>query len=104
MMPPSGTAGLASLPTRNFVHITITTMPLFSGPWMDMMHHAMPSFDLETLGQLVQSTSAINIQGVAAHHQSSGSNRYYNAVRLLQRGDHPGWCCSLHDGSDQSFA
>ncbi|KAJ9243688.1 hypothetical protein DTO169E5_2603 [Paecilomyces variotii] len=47
-----------------FVHIGMTTMPLFFGPWTGMMHHAMPSFDIETFGQLVQSNSATSFQGV----------------------------------------
>ncbi|GAD92000.1 4-coumarate-CoA ligase [Paecilomyces variotii No. 5] len=47
-----------------FVHIGMTTMPLFFGPWTGMMHHAIPSFDLETFGQLVHSNSATSFQGV----------------------------------------
>ncbi|KAL1987579.1 hypothetical protein VTN96DRAFT_3179 [Rasamsonia emersonii] len=47
-----------------FVHIAMTTMPLFFGPWTGMMHHAMPSFDLETFGQLVHSNAATSFQGV----------------------------------------
>jgi acyl-CoA synthetase (AMP-forming)/AMP-acid ligase II len=47
-----------------FVHIAMTTMPLFFGPWTGMMHHAMPVFDLEAFGQLVSSNQATSFQGV----------------------------------------
>jgi acyl-CoA synthetase (AMP-forming)/AMP-acid ligase II len=47
-----------------FAHIAMTTFPLFIGPWAGMMHHAMPRFDLDTFGQLVQSNAATNFQGV----------------------------------------
>ncbi|KAI1618849.1 AMP-binding enzyme [Exophiala viscosa] len=47
-----------------FVHIAMTGMPLFMGPWAGMLHHAMPSFNLETFGQLVESNQANNFQGV----------------------------------------
>lgn len=74
-----------------FVHIAMTMHPLFFGPWMGIMHHAMPSFDLETLGQLVQSTSATNIQGVAAVikslAQSDITERYdFSSVEIIQIG------------------
>lgn len=49
-----------------YVHIAMTTMPLFFGPWTGMMHHAMPSFDMETYGQLVESNQATDFQGVPA--------------------------------------
>ena len=47
-----------------FVHIAMTTMPLFLGPWAGLMHHAMPTFDLETLGSLASSNQATSFQGV----------------------------------------
>ena len=77
-----------------FVHIAMTTHPLFFGPWMGIMHHAMPSFDLETLGQIVQSTSATNIQGVAAVikalAESDITERYdFSSVELIQIGGAP---------------
>ena len=77
-----------------FVHIAMTTMPLFFGPWMGMMHHAMPSFDLETLGQLVESTSATNIQGVAAVIKALAvtdvTSRYdFSSVEIIQIGSAP---------------
>ena len=77
-----------------FVHIAMTMHPLFFGPWMGMMHHAMPSFDLETFGQLVQSTSATNIQGVAAVikalAESDITERYdFSSVEIIQIGGAP---------------
>ncbi|KAF2501256.1 AMP-binding enzyme [Lophium mytilinum] len=47
-----------------FAHIGNTTIPLFLGPFMGMMHHAMPAYDLETFGQLVDSNKATIFQGV----------------------------------------
>ena len=47
-----------------FAHIAMTTMPLFLGPWTGMMHHAMPSFDLESFGALVSSVRPTSYQGV----------------------------------------
>ena len=47
-----------------FVHIAMTTMPLFLGPWTGMMHHAMPSFSLEAFGPLVSSVRPTVYQGV----------------------------------------
>jgi 4-coumarate--CoA ligase len=47
-----------------FVHIAMTTMPLFMGPWAGMMHHAMPSFNLEAFGPLVSSVRPTSFQGV----------------------------------------
>jgi 4-coumarate--CoA ligase len=47
-----------------FVHIAMTTMPLFMGPWTGMMHHAMPSFNLEAFGPLVSSVRPTSFQGV----------------------------------------
>jgi 4-coumarate--CoA ligase len=47
-----------------FVHIAMTTMPLFMGPWTGMMHHAMPSFNLDDFGPLVSSVRPTSFQGV----------------------------------------
>jgi 4-coumarate--CoA ligase len=47
-----------------FVHIAMTTMPLFFGPWTGMMHHAMPSFSLPAFGPLVSSVRPTSYQGV----------------------------------------
>ncbi|KAF2192403.1 AMP-binding enzyme [Zopfia rhizophila CBS 207.26] len=49
-----------------FAHIGNTTFPLFFGPYMGIMHHAMPQFDLETFGQLVDSVKPTIFQGVPA--------------------------------------
>jgi acyl-CoA synthetase (AMP-forming)/AMP-acid ligase II len=47
-----------------WAHIAMTTMPLFLGPWTGMLHHAMPSYNLETFAQLVASNQATSFQGV----------------------------------------
>ncbi|KAH8650080.1 4-coumarate-CoA ligase [Xylariales sp. PMI_506] len=47
-----------------WAHIAMTTMPLFLGPWTGMMHHAMPSYNLEEFGKLVGSNRATSFQGV----------------------------------------
>lgn len=47
-----------------FVHIAMTTMPLFMGPWTGMMHHAMPSFNIEAFGRLVSSVRPTSFQGI----------------------------------------
>ena len=47
-----------------WAHIAMTTMPLFLGPWTGMMHHAMPSYNLEEFGKLVGSNQATSYQGV----------------------------------------
>ncbi|KAF2713308.1 AMP-binding enzyme [Pleomassaria siparia CBS 279.74] len=48
-----------------FVHIAMTTMPLFLGPWTGGMHHCMPApFDLSTFGSLVSSIRPTSFQGV----------------------------------------
>ncbi|KAL4888464.1 hypothetical protein BDV59DRAFT_211134 [Aspergillus ambiguus] len=46
-----------------FVHIAMTTMPLFFGPWMGMRHHAMPSFSMDEYIQLVNSIRPTTFQG-----------------------------------------
>lgn len=47
-----------------WAHIAMTTMPLFLGPWTGMLHHAMPSYNLEQFAALVGSNQATNFQGV----------------------------------------
>ncbi|KAF2476705.1 AMP-binding enzyme [Lindgomyces ingoldianus] len=47
-----------------FAHIGNTTFPLFFGPYMGILHHAMPQFDLERFGQLVDSVKPTIFQGV----------------------------------------
>jgi acyl-CoA synthetase (AMP-forming)/AMP-acid ligase II len=48
-----------------FVHIAMTTMPLFFGPWTGAMHHAMPApFNIDTFGRLVSSVRPTSFQGV----------------------------------------
>jgi acyl-CoA synthetase (AMP-forming)/AMP-acid ligase II len=47
-----------------WAHIAMTTLPLFLGPWTGMMHHAMPSYNLEEFGSLVGSNQATSFQGV----------------------------------------
>lgn len=47
-----------------WAHIAMTTMPLFLGPWTGMMHHAMPSYNIEEFGKLVGSNQATSFQGV----------------------------------------
>jgi 4-coumarate--CoA ligase len=47
-----------------FVHIAMTTLPVFMGPWTGMMHHAMPSFNLEAFGSLVSSVRPNRYQGL----------------------------------------
>jgi 4-coumarate--CoA ligase len=47
-----------------FVHIAMTTMPLFLGPWTGMFHHAMPSFSFSAFGPLVSSVRPTSYQGV----------------------------------------
>ncbi|CAO2648210.1 Nn.00g074770.m01.CDS01 [Neocucurbitaria sp. VM-36] len=48
-----------------FVHIAMTTMPLFFGPWTGAMHHAMPApFNFDSFGKLVSSVRPTSFQGV----------------------------------------
>ena len=47
-----------------FVHIAMTTMPLFLGPWTGMMHHCMPTFSIQDFGSLVSSVRPTSFQGV----------------------------------------
>ncbi|KAJ4369558.1 hypothetical protein N0V83_005320 [Neocucurbitaria cava] len=48
-----------------FVHIAMTTMPLFFGPWTGALHHAMPApFNFESFGKLVSSVRPTSFQGV----------------------------------------
>jgi len=48
-----------------FVHIAMTTPPLFFGPWTGALHHAMPApFNMNTFGSLVSSVRPTSFQGV----------------------------------------
>ncbi|KAI1454695.1 acetyl-CoA synthetase-like protein [Annulohypoxylon moriforme] len=47
-----------------WTHIAMTTLPLFLGPYTGMLHHAMPSFNVEDFGRLVASNQATTFQGV----------------------------------------
>ncbi|KAI1138114.1 AMP-binding enzyme [Hypoxylon sp. FL0543] len=47
-----------------WTHIAMTTLPLFLGPYTGMLHHAMPSYNLEEFGKLVGSNQATTFQGV----------------------------------------
>ncbi|KAI1799011.1 acetyl-CoA synthetase-like protein [Daldinia bambusicola] len=47
-----------------WTHIANTTLPLFLGPYAGMMHHAMPSYNLEDFAKLVGSNQATIFQGV----------------------------------------
>ncbi|KAF2735579.1 AMP-binding enzyme [Polyplosphaeria fusca] len=46
-----------------FAHIGNTTFPLFFGPYMGILHHAMPQFSLETFAHLVDSLKPTIFQG-----------------------------------------
>ncbi|KAL5358330.1 hypothetical protein BJX96DRAFT_182832 [Aspergillus floccosus] len=46
-----------------FVHIAMTTLPIFFGPWMGMWHHAMPSFNMDEYIELVNSIRPTTFQG-----------------------------------------
>ncbi|KAJ0154340.1 4-coumarate--CoA ligase-like 7 [Colletotrichum tanaceti] len=47
-----------------WAHIAMTTAPLFLGPYTGMFHHAMPRYNLDDFGRLVESTRATAFQGV----------------------------------------
>ncbi|KAI1374217.1 acetyl-CoA synthetase-like protein [Hypoxylon crocopeplum] len=47
-----------------WTHIAMTTLPLFLGPYTGMLHHAMPSYNLEEFAKLVGSNQATVFQGV----------------------------------------
>ncbi|KAG4220248.1 hypothetical protein PC116_g31273, partial [Phytophthora cactorum] len=47
-----------------WTHIANTTLPLFLGPYTGMMHHAMPSYNIEEFAKLVGSNQATTFQGV----------------------------------------
>ncbi|EFQ27295.1 AMP-binding enzyme [Colletotrichum graminicola] len=47
-----------------WAHIAMTTAPVFLGPYTGMFHHAMPQYNIEELGRLVESTRATVFQGV----------------------------------------
>ncbi len=56
-------AGVRTVTITPWAHIGMTTMPLFNGPYMGMFHHAMPRYDLETMGALAGSCQATTFQG-----------------------------------------
>ncbi|KAI2604166.1 acetyl-CoA synthetase-like protein [Hypoxylon fragiforme] len=47
-----------------WTHIANTTLPLFLGPYTGMMHHAMPSYNLDEFAKIVGSNQATTFQGV----------------------------------------
>ncbi|KAI1643373.1 acetyl-CoA synthetase-like protein [Daldinia loculata] len=47
-----------------WTHIAMTTLPLFLGPYTGMLHHAMPSYNIEEFAKLVGSNQATTFQGV----------------------------------------
>ncbi|OHW97485.1 AMP-binding enzyme [Colletotrichum incanum] len=47
-----------------WAHIAMTTAPIFLGPYTGMFHHAMPQYNMEDFGRLVESTQATTFQGV----------------------------------------
>lgn len=48
-----------------FIHIAMTTMPLFFGPYTGALHHAMPApFNIDEFGRLVSSVRPTSYQGV----------------------------------------
>ncbi|KAI6082850.1 acetyl-CoA synthetase-like protein [Hypoxylon rubiginosum] len=47
-----------------WTHIAMTTLPLFLGPYTGMLHHAMPSYNIEEFAKLVGSNQATSFQGV----------------------------------------
>ncbi|KDN71924.1 putative AMP-binding enzyme [Colletotrichum sublineola] len=49
-----------------WAHIAMTTAPVFLGPYTGMFHHAMPQYDIEDFGRLVESTRATMFQGVSS--------------------------------------
>ncbi|KAJ5773449.1 AMP-binding enzyme [Penicillium paradoxum] len=46
-----------------WVHIAMTTVPMFLGPWAGLMHHAMPSFNIDGHGALTKSIQPTAFQG-----------------------------------------
>ncbi|KAK2043431.1 AMP-binding enzyme [Colletotrichum somersetense] len=49
-----------------WAHIAMTTAPVFLGPYTGMFHHAMPRYNIEDFGRLVESTQATMFQGVSS--------------------------------------
>ncbi|OTB01320.1 hypothetical protein M426DRAFT_323589 [Hypoxylon sp. CI-4A] len=47
-----------------WTHIANTTLPLFLGPYTGMLHHAMPSYNIDEFAKLVGSNQATTFQGV----------------------------------------
>ncbi|PGH17419.1 hypothetical protein AJ80_04789 [Polytolypa hystricis UAMH7299] len=74
-----------------WAHIGMTTVPMFLGPYTGMFHHAMPSYNLESLGQLVGSIKATAFQGVPSvvlsMAKSDVTERYdFSQARILNVG------------------
>lgn len=77
-----------------FVHIAMTTMPLFFGPWTGMLHHAMPRFSLEAFGPLVSSVRPTHFQGVpsialALAHSEITNQFDFSSAQVLNYGGVP---------------
>jgi 4-coumarate--CoA ligase len=77
-----------------FVHIAMTTMPLFLGPWTGMLHHAMPQFSLEAFGPLVSTVRPTHFQGVPsvtlAFANSDITQRYdFSSAQVINYGGVP---------------
>ncbi|KAF9887408.1 hypothetical protein FE257_010263 [Aspergillus nanangensis] len=53
-----------------WVHIAMTTMPYFFGPWTGMHHHAMPSFDMASYLSIVNSLRPTAFQGAPSIMQA----------------------------------
>ncbi|KAJ9133360.1 AMP-binding enzyme [Coniochaeta hoffmannii] len=77
-----------------WAHIAGTTAPLFLGPYCGMLHHAMPQYSLEKLGELAGSDHATNFQGppsvVLALANSDVTSRYdFSHARTIMVGGAP---------------
>ncbi|KZF22338.1 AMP-binding enzyme [Xylona heveae TC161] len=77
-----------------YVHIALTTLPLFLGPWTGMLHHAMPQYDLETFGKMVSRVKPTTFQGVPSVVLSFANtditNRYdFSNARIINTGGAP---------------
>ncbi|KAI1384227.1 acetyl-CoA synthetase-like protein [Hypoxylon trugodes] len=62
--PEQFTPGSRTVAYTPWAHIAMTTLPLFLGPYTGMLHHAMPSYNLEEFAKLVGSNQATTFQGV----------------------------------------
>lgn len=79
--PPQWQASLRHVAYTPYVHIAQTMPAVFFGPWTGMMYHAMPSFDLETYGKLVESNQATNhlaVPSIALMLATSDITRKYD--------------------------